>query len=227
MSIDIIVIRYNLPEIEDRCLASVVKNTHLDYKLVVRDNYTTKLPLTEIWNNLAIESTAEWMVFLNSDCVVTNRWLERLLEIGNKDSKIAALGPATNAAPTDQGNFLPRGKLLEPPYSIPEEAERVTNEFFLKNGLKFIEAEITGFCYMVRHQFLQDISFFNEQFVFFGQETKANYDFRKAGYKVGWAPGVFIYHQGAAYANVAKKEGRNLGKEKDESMKLFYEVKDL
>src|SRR3972149_5366847 len=54
--VEIILIRYNLPDIEQQAIDAVNQHTKFPYKLTVYDNYQTKYPLSELWNRLIKQS---------------------------------------------------------------------------------------------------------------------------------------------------------------------------
>ena len=43
-------------------------------------------------------STGEYVVLLNSDTIVTEGWLDRIVACGEEDDRIGVLGPLSNAA---------------------------------------------------------------------------------------------------------------------------------
>jgi hypothetical protein len=224
MNAEIIVIRYGLPEIENACLNSIIGNTEISYRLTVVDNLFEKKPITRLWNQLILDSQADWIVLLNSDCLVPSLWLSRLLEVAAKDNKIAAVGPSTNSSPARQGNFWPDRRSLESAADI-KNIEAVAANLFQAFGSEAEDSEITGFCYMLDRKKFEDAGFFNESFNFYGQETELNLRLRRLGFRVVWAKGVFVYHHGAAYRQIAKAEGRNLDTEHTQAMSIFEKLR--
>ena len=79
--IEIIVVKYNYPDIEKDCINSVIKHTNINYHLTIYDNYPNNENIGLLWNKLINRSDAEYVCLLNSDTVVTDGWLEKMHEI--------------------------------------------------------------------------------------------------------------------------------------------------
>ena len=74
---NIILIRYKNPEVEDRCIKSIEQFTDLNrHKLTVFDNAPENINLGKLWNRLIEESDEEVICLLNSDTVIEGEWAD-------------------------------------------------------------------------------------------------------------------------------------------------------
>jgi hypothetical protein len=110
-------------------------------------------------------STAELVVLLNSDTIVTPGWLDRLVACAQSDSRIGLVGPLSNAASWQSIPDLtdPDGDWAEntlPPGLPPHEMGRLVGLFSgrIYPRLPFLN----GFCLMVRRQVLDQVGLFDE-----------------------------------------------------------------
>lgn len=204
---DIVVVRYNVPDMEYACIRSVKEHTSCSYRLTVVDNYETKENLGALWNRMIDRSPCDYICLLNSDCLVTNNWLEKMMDvIVKKGSDIVAVGPSTNQCATEQK--IAEGLLLK-------DAEKYAAELPEKiiDGVsdeKVIPTSISGFCYLLRKDLWEKIGKFSEEFAMFGQETEFNVRAQQLGYSTVWVRDSFVYHHGSASVKkAAKEEGFN------------------
>lgn len=180
--VEIIMVRYNAPEIEEKCIEHVEKFTKHPYKLTIFNNYPKNEGLSTVWNRIIKKSKCKYVCLLNSDAFVTEGWLTEIMK--GFDDDISAIGPGGDRVGGPQ-----RG------WSI-EKAEA--------NKGKFIEQdEISGFCMVIR----KGVADFPEEVPFYGGEHAWCTLSRKAGYKILWSRGSFVEHLGEASG---KKEGTNL-----------------
>ncbi len=112
--VDIIIPHFNGVEILDKCLASLEKTTYSNLSVVIVDNGTVDESLklaAEKYKRIRIFSAGKnlgyaggcnfgfqrtrgkYVVFLNNDTEQEPDWLERLVEVAEKDETIAALQP--------------------------------------------------------------------------------------------------------------------------------------
>lgn len=176
---EIIVILYKNPEVEERCLESVRKFTDLNkHKLTVFDNAPENINLGKLWNQLIEESDEEVICLLNSDCVVEEGWT-RIEETFEQIENVGAIGPVTDNCGTIQKG-MPKGY-----------------EMKLAN-------DISGFCYVFRKSVWKEVGGFPEDMPFYGQESIFNRKLQDHGYDLWIDRRVFVHHdKGASY----KKEG--------------------
>jgi len=180
--VEIIMVRYNAPEIEEKCIEHVKNFTKHPYTLTVFDNYPKNEGLSTVWNRLIKKSKCKYVCLLNSDAFVTEGWLTEIMK--GFDKNVSAIGPGGDRVGGPQ-----RG------WSV-EKAEQSKGKFIEQN-------EISGFCMVIR----KGVAEFPEEVPFYGGEHAWCTLSRKAGYKILWSRGSFVEHLGEASG---KKEGTNL-----------------
>ncbi|HSD83034.1 MAG TPA: glycosyltransferase, partial [Anaerolineae bacterium] len=118
---EIVVCIHNALDEVQRSLEAVVQNTSAPYRLILVDDgsdtptrdfvrqFAVEQPATVLRNETARgytfaanqglqHTTAEYVVMLNSDAVVTAGWLDRMIARAEVDPRIGLVGPLSNAA---------------------------------------------------------------------------------------------------------------------------------
>ena len=188
MPCEIVVVRYNQPGLEKKCLDSIRKYTDLNlHKLNVVDNGKTDRNLGSLWNSLILQSDCEYICLLNSDTEVTADWLDKLIEAAEKEP-LDAVGPMTNKC----GIHFQLGHVA-PGYQIRK------------------TSTLSGFCLLLRKKAFLDAGGFREDFSFYGQESDL---LDRMGNKAV-RKDVFVYHAGGASIKATErfKEDKKLGME--------------
>lgn len=187
---DVVVVTYANPHVERNCLDSVVRSTKLGegFGLVVVDNAVRDANLGYVWNQEMERSKARWVCLLNSDTVVSDGWLEALVDAG--DREVAdAVGPVTNNC----GIRLQVGS-ASPKYDVKE------------------VPMLSGFCLLLRREAWKRVYGFRDDFPFYGQESEL---LRRIGKKV-LARHVMVDHVGGGTAGLdpeRRAEDKRLGME--------------
>jgi GT2 family glycosyltransferase len=139
------------------------------------------------------------VVLLNSDTVVSDGWLEGLLEVAAGDPRIALVGPISNAATYQSVPELYDGagrwmvNALPPGWTAQDMAETV-REVSLH---AFPDAPLlNGFCTLIRRKVFEEIGGFDEA-AFpqgYGEENDMCLRVSKAGYRLCVADHVYVHH---------------------------------
>jgi len=171
---NIILVRYKNPEVEDRCIKSIEQFTDLSkHTLTIFDNAQENINLGKLWNRLIEESKDKVICLLNSDTVVEEGWTR--IEEALSDNRVGAVGPLTNHCGTKQ-------KSLD------------------KNGQVEEINDLSGFCYVFRKSVWKEVGRFPEDMPFYGQESIFNRKLQDRGYKLMVDRRVFVHHEkGASY----------------------------
>lgn len=175
---NIIIVKFNQPELERACIESVKKHTDLDkHTLTIYDNYQRKENLAVLWNELIEDSEDEVICLLNNDTLVEEGWTQ-MAEVLD-DPTVGAVGPVTNKCGTAQKGMPKNGKVEE-------------------------INDLSGFCYLFRKKTWRKVGKFPEDMPFYGQESIFNRKLQDHGFKLVVDRRVFVHHEkGASF----KKEG--------------------
>ncbi|MEW6606032.1 MAG: glycosyltransferase [bacterium] len=206
-TVDIILVKYNVPEFEKKTIRSVLKNTDEPYGLIVYQNSFKDENLSTVWNKLISKSEAEYICLLNSDLLVEKNWLKKLLEVFEREYKtdirqreVGAVGPVTNYAGGKQGQI------------------KKVNEY------KAIETgTLSGFCLVFPKRIWQEVGGFNEIYKLYAEDSEFCYHIRQK-YKLIIRQDVFIYHYGGISTKKAIKAGKDIQGILEESRKIYRKI---
>lgn len=132
---------------------------------------------------------APFALLLNSDVIVTPRWLEGLLEAAESDPKIAAVNPLTNYAANIN---LP----MAPGLSFGD-----MHSYVQANVPRDVFDVVTsvGFCLLLRRTALTELGLFDEVFgMGYCEESDLAMRLTTHGWRTVTAPWVYVYHKGGA-----------------------------
>lgn len=234
-SVDIIVCIHNALPDAQRCLESVIRYTTLPYRLILVDdgsNHTTQAYLDEfshlqdtilLRNDQASgytraanrglrESSADYTVLLNSDTIVTPRWLDRMVACAESDKRIGLVGPLSNTASWQSvpGIFNAEGDWTDnplPPGMTAADMSRRIAQYTacLYPRLPFLN----GFCLMIKRELIQQIGYFDEDTFGGGYGEENDYCLRvqQARWQIAVADDTYIYHaQSRSYSHQRRLE---------------------
>ncbi len=228
-SVDIVVCVHNALDDVQRCLDSLLEHTSQPYRLILVDDGSGE-PAAQYLRIFAGQhgslllrsdsatgypraanrgmqaSTAEFVVLLNSDVILTPQWLDRLVSCIEGDPQNGMVGPLANTASWQSvpkieqngdwaSNPLPQGvSAADMARMIAATSARLYAEMPLLNG----------FCLLIRHKLLDQVGVFDEINFSqgYGEEDDLVLRARKAGWKMALADDVYIYHaQSKSYSS--------------------------
>lgn len=220
-ALDIILPVYGAHAALERCLSSVGSNTELQrHRLVivvdgpqsaeverVLQTFRQANPCTLLRNdrrrgfvasvNFGMRESTRDVILLNSDTVVTERWVEKMLDAAYSHPDVATVTPLSNNATLCSVPQPFEENLLPSSMSAAEFGaliERVSAREYprLPTGV--------GFCLLIRRAALDDVGFFDEQH--FGLGYGEENDFCMRALRRGWLhiadDATFIEHAGNA-----------------------------
>lgn len=234
-SVDIIICVYNALEDVKLCIESVTKCTKDPYHIILVDDNSAEstrhflekiasqdsLRFTLIQNdrpdakhgytyasNIGLHaSKADYVVLLNSDTIVTNGWVDRMIACAQSDENIGVVGPLSNTAswqsiPDISG---PDGDWAH--NSLPDgyDVERMGKEVNENSGHIYPKVRLlNGFCLMLTRKVINKIGYMDEKTFGRGFAEEDDYNSRcvKAGFKLAVADDTYVFHsQSKSYSN--------------------------
>jgi GT2 family glycosyltransferase/SAM-dependent methyltransferase len=227
--VDIIICVHNALDDVQRCLNSLLEHTNRPYRLILVDDGSNELTAqyllefaqayqalllrseqatgyTRAANRGLRASSAEFVVLLNSDTILTPEWLDRFVACIESDQKFGIVGPLSNTASwqsvpsiEDNGDWasnpLPTGLS---PTSMAQLIATHSARLYLEMPL------LNGFCLMIRRKLLDEVGLFDEDNFGqgYGEEDDLVLRARKLGWKMALADDVYIYHaQSKSYSS--------------------------
>ncbi|MDY0191633.1 MAG: glycosyltransferase [Desulfuromonas sp.] len=158
------------------------------------------------------KADADFVVLLNSDTILTPRWLDRLIRCAESDPCIGIVGPLSNTASwqsipqifDEQGDWadnpLPAGVGLDT-YAV--EVARESNCCYPRVGF------LNGFCLMIKREVINDIGLFDEEVFGRGYGEENDYCLRAtaAKWQLAVADDCYVYHaQSKSYSPERRKK---------------------
>ncbi|MBU1863267.1 MAG: glycosyltransferase family 2 protein [Candidatus Omnitrophica bacterium] len=234
---DIIIPVWNLKETTERCIESIITHTRYPYRLVMIDNGSdepTKTYLEQLKNDTRINqyhcirneknlgaapaynqgmkaSYAPYILLLNNDTVVTERWLSEMISVAELANDIGIVNPDSN----NLGTTIPKGA------SLDEFAQKHMSEY---KGRSIEMAEAVGFCYLMKREVLDRIGVWSEEYGFGNyEETEHCILARKEGIRIMLAQGAFVFHEEHATFNTLFKKRSSFEEIFENDKKKFEE----
>ena len=230
--VTIIIPIYNAFEDTEKCIESVLKYTTLDFELILIDDNSSDERISDLLNkyskfpniktiknkinqgftrniNLGIQQTTNDVIILNSDTIVTPKWIQKILISAYSDERIGTVTPISNASDIsvpemNKNNEIPSFLNIDEMASLVEKTS-VNGNMIAPTG--------NGFCMFIKRSTINDIGLFDEKN--FGKGYGEETDFTMRANINGWKnvrnDSIFIYHKRSASfslnkADILKKE---------------------
>jgi len=152
-----------------------------------------------------------FVVWLNSDVLVTDSWLEQLVALASLNPEIGVVGPTSNCAPAPQ-RVSPVPYRLRPPTPRhgPGRAgpssldlaplDRFASEWRERHRRLWSDCEsLGGFCMLIKRQVLQQVSLFESGGGVLDADAFCR-RVRRAGYVCAFCRDLYVHHFGSRLA---------------------------
>jgi len=228
MTCDIVMAVWNNLDLTKNCIDSIIKNTDIDYRLVIIDNASSdetknylerlkdkegaRVSLIRNENNLGFIkavnqgmklSKAPYVCLINNDTIVAKGWLDEMIRVAESSPNIGLVNPSSNTL----GQKMGKGESLEG-YA----------DFIKKDVTAFAEiGSAIGFCMLIKREVIDKIGFFDE---IYGMGNFEDTDYSRRAIKEGYvcvrANRAYVFHD----------EGSSFGRSKafDESFERNRQI---
>ena len=229
ISVDVIICIHNAYNDVQRCLESLANCHDPRTRLLLIDDgsaeetasfvqsYASTKHLRLIRNNTArgytyaanqglSASTADCVVLLNSDTIVTPGWLDAMLAVLASDPRIGIVGPLSNTASWQSIPYIEedgdwKSNAIPESLSLNGYAETLRH---LMPRHHAVVGFINGFCMLLRREIIEDVGLFDEDT--FGRGYGEENDFCLRAHKKDWKLAVclqaYVFHaQSKSYSN--------------------------
>jgi GT2 family glycosyltransferase len=211
--VSIIILTHNQYSYTRQCLESIRQHTTVSHETIVIDNASTDgtprkieqaFPEVRLLSNAVnvgfpagvnqgiSASLGEYIVLLNNDTVVTESWLERMIEVAESDPAVGIVGPMSNAVSGVQRDPSAVYKTMEEMHAYARALSREHKaEVFAFPRVAFL-------CTLIKRSVLDTIGGLDERFSP-GNFEDDDFCLRStiAGFRTVIAKDVFIHHFGS------------------------------
>ena len=233
---DIIIPIYNSPEWVKMCIYALYKNTPIELigkVLLMNDNsdeltckcienLKNKYEKIEVYKNdenlgfiknvnKGIEKAdADYILLLNTDCLVAKNTIPKLIEHMERNKKIGLICPiSSNAANLS--------------YDIPENYSYMqVDELFYENfkGMNFDACTVVGNCLMISKECKEKVGYLDEIYgMGYGDETDYQFKAHSKGFEAKVAIDTYVYHKSEVSFGTSPEKQKRL----EHNRKIFFE----
>lgn len=233
---DIIIPIYNSPEWVKMCVYALYKNTPNEYigKVILMNDNSDELTCNCIENlkrkyekievyknesnlgfiknvNRGMDKTAsEYILLLNTDCLISKNTIPKLIEHMEKNKKIGLICPiSSNAANLS--------------YDIPEHYSYMqVDDLFYKNfkGMDFDACTVVGNCLMISRQCMKKTGYLDEIYgMGYGDETDYQFKAHEKGFEAKVAIDTYVYHKSEVSFGTSPEKQKRL----ENNRKIFFD----
>lgn len=175
----IVILSFNQVEFTKNCLQSIREYTDIPYEIIVIDNNSNQETIAYLEQQKDIiliknnqnngfakgcnqgikKAKGDYILLLNNDTLVTYHYLKNMMDLLLSNNDIAIVGPVTN-------NTIGKQKLN---VNLSYENKNEINDlgFSIANSNKKPERtlRLVGFCMLFRKSFMEDLGYFDENFL--------------------------------------------------------------
>ena len=146
----IVLITHNDRDIVIDCIKGILL-TKYPFKITIYDNSDNSRNTSRAWNKFIRESTCGYVMLIDSDAFPQNeRWLLSMVEILEKYPDAAVVGPVAGEPSVTTIQSM----------GYKEKAPEIETD-----------GHISGYCMLFRKSIFDQVGYFDEDFVFYGQES--------------------------------------------------------
>ena len=255
--VTIIIPIFNAYEDTKKCIESVLEHTTVKFNLILIDDKSTDLRISKLLDeyeifpnikiirnevnkgftknvNIGLNQTDDDVILLNSDTLVTPRWIQKIIIAAYSEEDIGTLTPISNASDIS----VP---IINKNNPIPSFLNVNTMSYLVEkvsiNG-NLVAPTGNGFCLFIKRDTINDVGLFDEKN--FGKGYGEESDFTSRAKNNGWKnirnDSIFIYHKRSASFslnkanNLKKKHGEILAKKHPnifDEWRLFVNSEEL
>lgn len=210
--LSIALVTYNDRELLEECLESVYKNTsRIDFAIFVVDNASTdgtremirekfkevklivnkeNLGFIKASNQALRKVRTKYSLLLNSDTLVLEGALERMVQFMEEHPEAGAVGP----------------KLLNPDKTVQRPGRKFLNFDFADSRSRHRVSWICGACLMARDEVIEQVGLLDENLYFYNDDLDWCRRMRKKGWELWYLPEAEVIHYGGVASKQLKKE---------------------
>jgi GT2 family glycosyltransferase/glycosyltransferase involved in cell wall biosynthesis len=226
--VSIVVPIYNANDDTKKCIESVIKHTNIPYELILIDDCSSDERISDLLDeveqvptiriirntenkgfvknvNIGMQNSKGDLVLLNSDTMVTPKWLQKLVLAAYSDKRIGTVTPLSNAAGAFSVPEIGKNNEIPAFFTLDEMAslvEKVSDQVYMEVPTG------NGFCMFIKRETIDDVGLFDEEN--FGKGYGEENDFSMRAIEKSWKnvldDSTYIYHKRSASFSSSKQE---------------------
>lgn len=200
---------YLINDCNDNLTINLLNNLKEKYSKVIVMQNDSNLGFIKTTNRGLKESTAEYVLLLNTDCIISNNTISKLIKNIKTDKNIGLICPISNNAanlslPIFEGfTYMQMNNLLEKKFE----------------GKMFDACTIVGNCLMITRECLNKVGYLDEVYgMGYGEETDYQFKAMEKGFKAKVAIDTYVFHKAEVSFGNSKEKQERLNKNRD----LFF-----
>ena len=218
--VSIIIPIYNAYEDVKACIESVLRNSTGKYELILINDASTDKRIGELLKeyeensnikiihnkknlgfvstvNIGLKESENDVILLNSDTVVTAKWMEKLITAAYSNEKIATVTPLSNNAGAfstpiiARENIIPDGLTID---SMANIVEKVSNHVYIRVPTG------NGYCMYIKRTAIDDVGCFDDETFKrgYGEENDFCMRLKEKGWEHIIDDSTYIFHKGSS-----------------------------
>ena len=216
-NVHIIVLNWNGKDDTIECLKSLQQINYDNYKIIVIDNGSEDSSVFEIKKNFpeikiienkknlgfaggnnigmkyAVENKADYILLINNDTTVDKDFLLELVEAGELDKKIGAVGSKIYFHSEPNRIWFAGGKVN---WLKNKGTHLGLNQIDDGQYNEISEVDyLTGCCLLIKREVIEKIGVLAEDYFLYYEDTDFSARVKNAGYKIMYVPKSKIYHK--------------------------------
>ncbi len=205
----IILLNDNSDELTTNCIENLKNKYGKEYNIVISKN-ETNLGFIKNVNKGFDMTEADYVLLLNTDCLLSKNTIPKLMEHMENDKKIALICPiSSNAANLSLDIFEN--------YSYMQ-----MNEILEKNfkGKLFDACTVVGNCLMITRECIQKVGYLDEAYgMGYGDETDYQFKAHEKGFDAKVAIDTYVFHKSEVSFGTSPEKKKRL----EHNRKIFFD----
>lgn len=194
----------------DELTCNCIENLRRKYKKIEVYKNDTNLGFIKNVNRGMDKTTADYILLLNTDCLLSKNTIPKLIEHMEKNKKIGLICPiSSNAANLS--------------YDIPEHYSYMqVNDLFYKNfkGMNFDACTVVGNCLMISKDCMKKTGYLDEAYgMGYGDETDYQFKAHSKGFEAKVAIDTYVYHKSEVSFGTSPEKQKRL----EHNRKIFFD----
>ncbi|MEW6408283.1 MAG: glycosyltransferase family 2 protein [Patescibacteria group bacterium] len=228
--VSIIILHYKDYNDTKKCIESLLRISYKPSEIIVVDNSLDKSEVEKFKNNFGNEitlienkknlgyaegnnialkktiKTSNYSLLLNNDTVVTQNFLEPLIDIMEKDKTVGAVQPKLlDMNKRDHFEYAGAAGGFMDVYGFPFTRGRIFNYIEKDIGQYNNQIDVvwcSGAAMLIRNQILNKTGFFDPIFFAYAEEADLCWRIHFCGYRMIFVPNSVVYHKGGLTGKV-------------------------